>query len=448
MTYYAYLAGKRPLVVSNARTIKERLIAVIHEKAQTLDIFVKNPLKDFTRKRKLCFCKLMLFLISMGGGSISKELLDFHGLDETTATASAFVQQRGKLLISAFEAVFNGFTQKGFFGKKYKGYRVLADDGSSLQYTTNPKDTENFNQSGQNKGYNLLHINVLYDLLNNCYTDSIIQNYNQMNEKRAFVDMVKRSEIVEPTIIIGDRNFESYNIFAAAETKGWKYLVRVKDQNGGIVQGLNLPKSGEFDIKVTRILTRRNTNEVRKNPHIYRHISTSATFDFIEKGSKDTYSITFRVVRIKLEDGSYETIITNLPEYDFTPAEIKKLYALRWGIETSFRKLKYTIGLNALHAKKREYVIQEIYARLIMYNFTEMITSHVVISNSDTKHEYKVNFTNAVFVCKRFLWSWNNAPPIDVEALIRKSIIPIRPGRHCVRKIKSKPAISFTYRVA
>lgn len=29
--------------------------------------------------------------------------------------------------------------------------------------------------------------------------------------------------------------------------------------------------------------------------------------------------------------------------------EIKKLYAMRWGIETSFRELKYAIGLACFH---------------------------------------------------------------------------------------------------
>ena len=33
---------------------------------------------------------------------------------------------------------------------------------------------------------------------------------------------------------------------------------------------------------------------------------------------------------------------------------------MRWGIETVFRELKYTIGLNAFHAKKRELIKQEI----------------------------------------------------------------------------------------
>jgi len=70
--------------------------------------------------------------------------------------------------------------------------------------------------------------------------------------------------------------------------------------------------------------------------------------------------LSFRIVRFKISDDSYETVITNL---DFPPDDLKLLYAMRWGIETSFRDLKYTIGLSAFHSKKVEHILQEIFAR-------------------------------------------------------------------------------------
>ena len=74
-----------------------------------------------------------------------------------------------------------------------------------------------------------------------------------------------------------------------------------------------------------------------------------------------------------------ECIITNLEEEDFPMKEIKKLYEWGWGIERSFRELKYTIGLTNFHAKKVEYILQEIFARLIIYNFCERIITKIVI---------------------------------------------------------------------
>ncbi|NOJ73972.1 transposase [Paenibacillus alvei] len=40
---------------------------------------------------------------------------------------------------------------------------------------------------------------------------------------------------------------------------------------------------------------------------------------------------------------------------------------MRWGIETSFRALKYIVGLTNFHAKKRESITQKIFARMILY---------------------------------------------------------------------------------
>ena len=53
----------------------------------------------------------------------------------------------------------------------------------------------------------------------------------------------------------------------------------------------------------------------------------------------------FRIVHIRLENGSYICIATNLSEEEFSLKEIKKLYKMRWSEETSFWELKYTLGL-------------------------------------------------------------------------------------------------------
>ena len=84
---------------------------------------------------------------------------------------------------------------------------------------------------------------------------------------------------------------------------------------------------------------------------------------------------------------------------------------------------------------------------MIMYNFTEMITSHVIISKADTKYAHQVNFTVAVRVCRRLLRLINEPSP-DFEALIYKNTSPIRPGRKVKRKNRPKSDVSFNYRVA
>ena len=431
-------------------TIKETLTSLIGEMAESPALYVKNPGKDFTRRRKLTFETILHMLISMGGNSIYKELLDAQGYDVDTATSSAFVQQRDKILPCAFEFLLHRFTHSYSDIREYRGYRLLAADGSDLHFATNPHDPDTFYQNSQDgKGYNLLHLNAMYDLCNRLYVDALIQPSRNMNEGKALVDMVERSDIEGNVIVIADRNFESYNNFAHIEKKGWNYLIRVKDlDSNGILSGLRLPQNGEFDICVQRILTRKQTKAIKAQPDVFRFMPSNAIFDYLPIRSDAFYPVSFRAVRFKIAPDTYEAVITNLDSSDFPPQELKVLYNMRWDIETSFRELKYAVGLTNFHAKKREYVAQEVFARIIMYNFAEMITSHVVISQTGSKHVYQANFTVAIHICRRFLRLWCNAPPPDVEALIRKNILPVRPGRKDNRKIRYRTAVSFLYRVA
>jgi hypothetical protein len=429
-------------------TVKEVLTSLIKEMSAAPSLFVKDPERDFTRKRKLPFEIVVQLLISMGGNSIYKELLEAQGYDANTATAAAFVQQRDKILPFAFEFLLHEFTQSFTEIRKYKDFRLLAVDGSDLHIATDTDNPDTYFQNSPDKsGFNLLHLNAMYDLCNRLFLDSCIQPRRCENEHKALTDMVDRSRIKGNVIVIADRGYECYNNFAHIERKGWYYLIRVKDvASSGILSGLHLPPTQEFDVSVRRILTRTSTKEVKAHPEIYRFLANSATFDCLDLHTNKFYPISFRVVRLKIADDSFETVITNLSQSDFSPAELKELYRMRWGIETSFRELKYVIGLTSFHSKKVEYIAQEIYARMIMYNFSEMITLHVVIQLRDTQYAYQVNFTVAIHIC-RYFFRCNVLSP-NVEALIQKNILPVRPGRKDIRKIRPKTAVSFIYRVA
>ena len=152
------------------------------------------------------------------------------------------------------------------------------------------------------------------------------------------------------------------------------------------------------------------------------------------------------MVRFQISDELYETVLTNMDANEYPPEKLKKIYAARWGIETSFRDLKYTIGLLSFHSKKVMCVQQEIYAHLTMYNFAQMITSHVVIKKKQRKYIYKANFSIATHMCRLFYNGKTTSP--NVEAIIAQNIIPIRPDRHRKRNMITKTFISFLYRVA
>lgn len=434
------------------KKLKNELLAAIEDVCRESADIVLDPKRDFTRTRKLPLHEVIRCTVAMGGSSLKHELLEILGYSPDTATSSAFIQQRSKLKPEALKKVMDSFNSRCSKFRKKQALRKLAVDGSDIQIPTNPDDPETFfpGHSGQ-ASYNLLHLNALYDLDNRIYTDVRFGR----NEHSAFVDMVDSSDIAK-ALVIADRGFESFNDMAHVQEKEWFFLIRIKDGlNNGIKSGFDIPPDEEFDLPIELNLTRKQTHTVKellKDRNHFRFLPQTSMFDFLPPGGRKNdpdvfYLLRFRMVRLKIHDGLFETLLTNLPDDEYPPDELKELYNLRWGIETSFRSLKYTTGLLHLHSKKVACIKQEIYAKIIMYNFTEMITSHVIIKNRKRKYDYKANFTIATHMCRLFFR--NKASPPVVEAVIARETVPIRPGRTHPRSLmNTRTYICFTYKVA
>lgn len=443
------LLARRNKMNYTPKNIRRILKKCINELSATPKLFAKNPDKDFSRIRKLPFKQMLKIVLSMTSKSICGELMDLFDLKPSMPTVSAFVQQRNKIKPEAFEMLFHNFTNSINEQDLYKGYRLLAVDASDLHVPTNRDEEDSFYPGIDNqRPYNLIHINALYDLKRKIYTDASIEGRRKENGVKAFVSMVDRDTSSIPTIYIADRGYEAYNNMAHIQEKRQKFIIRAKDFSyGGIVYSLDLPRSDELDEEITLHLTRKQRSCKDKKLKL---LPKKCVFDYLPSSCKKhspiiPYELKFRVVRFKLTENTYEVLLTNLDKENFDINELKKLYAMRWGIETSFRDLKYTLGLSYLHSKKTEYILQEIFAKLTMYNFAELITSHVVVKQKNRKHPYRINFATAVHICRNFFLE-NISPPI-VEALLLQHLLPIRQTSNKPRRLPRRVAPSFNYRI-
>lgn len=432
--------------------LKHTLDQSIAKIAINRELFLSNPEKDFIRNRKLSLPTMCNIMLSMGSSSLNKELLDYFSYSHDTASSSAFVQQRDKIKPAAFQFLFNEFTSSATpkNRKNWNGYHLLAVDGTTLLLPRNQHQTFTFlKPNPESRGQNQLHLDALYDLNNRIYIDAEYQNFCKANERKAFISMVNKGTFDSSTIFIMDRGYSGYNIMAHVQHSGAKFIMRTKDTlSNGLASTLKTPSSDEFDIWVTLELSRCSKKSLIRTLPNYKYLPTSSSFDFFIEPFDVVYPITFRVTRVKLADNSYEVIFSNLDMDEFTPNTIKTLYHKRWGIETSFRKLKHTIGLASFHSKKMDFILQEIFVRLTLYNFCELITWNVVITKDLKKYSYQVNFTVAVNVCRYFLSRKSDKSPPDVEATLRRYILPIRDNRSFPRKVKDQSYISFLYRLS
>ena len=124
--------------MSFAQKVKSALWQIVDDMSCNISPFVKNPGKDFTRKSRLGFIQLLRFLLCMESGCINHELLKYFNFNPDEApTASAFIQQRAKLLPEAFHHIFRQlnfqFPTKGFLGN----YSLIAADGSVFNIARN-----------------------------------------------------------------------------------------------------------------------------------------------------------------------------------------------------------------------------------------------------------------------------------------------------------------------
>jgi len=133
-------------------------------------------------------------------------------------------------------------------------------------------------------------------------------------------------------------------------------------------------------------------------PERYYQVLNSVTFDYLDSES-DFYTFSARIVRLKLEDGSTQMLITNLDQTEFPLPVLQALYAKCWGIETSFRALKYKVGLIHLHSRKPDLVLQEIFAAFTIFNFTQAAAWNVDEGWGRSRYERRVNFSHAIYLC-------------------------------------------------
>ena len=150
--------------------VKNKLNMLIRNMEKNNSDFVVDPKRDFVRKSELSFSKTMKFILGMGSRSLGSELMEFYGLDQKSVSVSAVVQRRAKILPAAFQHLFHKFNESFSQTCFFHGYRLYAVDGSDIHISTMPDDYDtNFSASADSNGYNLIHLNTLYDLMNRSY---------------------------------------------------------------------------------------------------------------------------------------------------------------------------------------------------------------------------------------------------------------------------------------
>lgn len=387
--------------------VKEKLNSIISDMADHHWLFSNNPGHDFMRQDlgKLSFYDTMRMIIGMGKGSTNDEIMDYFDLDpDRIPSQSAFCQRRSQISLSAFEYLFSEFSSS--FPRttnKFKDHCILACDGCHVVYTTNSEIIEDYNKPRliDYKGYNHMHLNGFIDVISKTFLDVVIQPGQQPDEREAFHTMLDHFQPDDPQkyIVTADRGYESYDLLFHCEQKHLNYVFRVKapSSSRSLLSSYidELPdEQEEFDVTIKRFFTDKYTNIMKDQSDVYRYMNPNKNIPHFQQllDKKHLYFMQFRVVKIKVAENTYEYMITNLP-HTFDLEDIKACYHWRWGIEVSLRYLKHANGLLYFHSKKPEFLKQEIYANLILYNFGIFLANEAAEENKKRNGKKTINIT-------------------------------------------------------
>lgn len=412
-----------------------------------------GDIRQFTRQRKLTDADIFRFLIGCSGGTLNKEMRSW----DFDCTPSALSQRRKSISPSAFYDIWQRFNElcadmntARFHGK----YHLCAADGTDVPVFA-PNSKNLIITPTNPNGYAALHANIIA-LITPGGAPQFIDCAIGRDEQGKLLSLLYKRKFNEPTILVMDRGYESYNTVAhCCNIPNLFFVLRVKQGKAAFRDIQKLPME-PLDQPFTTTITTYQRNIDKENGWVYLNTgsrkgktlsaSTRVTrFDF-----PSPHTINCRVVRFPIgKSDHYETLLTNLPADEFPLSEMEKIYSLRWKIEQGFDGLKNKTGLKLLHGRSDDYALQELYARLTFYNFTSLICRSVAVKQSDkAKSTIKISFKDATDLCRDFFRN----PNADGERLledIQKYTYYDQQGRKKERgTIKPKTFVAFTYRTS
>jgi len=397
----------------------------------------KNP-KDFTRNRLLPFHNLIYFLLNMNNGSYQNELDNFYktifqyDIPQRILFKGSLTKARKKLDHEAFEDINDHMVNEFYDYFNYlqwHGFNLLAVDGTTLRVPDEKPIVEHFGAWTTNQGDDrcpMARGSQMFDVLNKITVDAILSPKEEGERELAAYHFLK----LQPNdLVLLDRGYPAYWIFQAILSSKAQFCARVPYKQWKIIH--KFYKSGKAE-KIVRL-----------------HPSAASKKTCKEMGF-DTKAIAVRLIRVELESGETEILVTSLTDIKgFSKELFSELYFSRWPIEEDYKTLKYRMQIENFSGKSVHSVYQDFHAKLVSKNLTAIIattTREEIIKKSETlKFQHKINFAQALSKMKNTIVLLFNCTHDlllsyieQIRTIFIQSTESVRPGRQYPRKHRAK----------
>lgn len=390
----------------------------------TLDV-ARQKENSFTRNRGMTFPDALSFMLDMRKTTLQTRLNLFyeHVKEGDPISQQAFSQLRMNFDHSPFVKMVRELVKKEYSGAYelplWNGYHVLAIDGSYLQLPRVDALRKEYGVRGRGGMCPCAGVSVLYDVLHGWVLDPIITkaDMNERVECEKHIGFLCREleHIASNSIILLDRGYPSLYLLDKLQESGLKFLVRC-------------------------------------SANFLSEISNAPMGDSIAVLKNDA---SIRVLKFELPSGEVETLVTNL--FEVPELQFPELYALRWGVESAYFRLKRELCVEKFSGKTPNSIRQDFWASMVLINVVAVFqhdADHAIQERQTAKslkHKSRARTSDLIVTLRdRFIFAVLCGKPkfTDMEMkrvirLLARSVSPLRPGRSFPRV--SKPAFAANH---
>lgn len=350
---------------------------------------------------------------------------DDSDIPKDKATSSAFCQARLKLKPEAFIEL-NGHMVRHFYNhaeiETWFGYSLMAIDGSKLRLPNKKDIPDHFGMMYPRNGDPLpmARISQMFDVLNKITIDAIIAPMAVGEHELASQHVLH----LRPTdLVLMDRGYPAFWLFKMILAVQAGFCARISHKKWSQVK--NFHESGELE------------QIIDLNP-------TYGSKKTCRELGLDIDPIRLRLLRIELESGETEVLITSLTDSESLPHNLfQELYHRRWPVEEDYKVMKNRLEIENWSGESVVSVEQDFYAKVFVKNLAAALVHPlkpiIAAATAHRKHEYQINFSQVLSKIKNtlvllFKRSDLNRLLSGFIEVLAKLIEPIRRNRKNIRK--------------
>lgn len=354
----------------------------------------KENAHDFVRTRLLPFHELIFFLLNMNNQSYQEELdryfqvLHHAEVPERVLYKGSLSKARAKLKYEAFVELNDhlaNFFYDNFRPDTWCGLNLLAVDGSTLRLPPHEADiADHFGVWKPTKGDKACpkaRVSQMFDVLNKITVDGIISPKSDGERELAAFHFLK---LQPQDLILLDRGYPAHWLFGLILSMGANFCARISYKRWSAARKFYLSGENEQIAKI--------------------YPSPQSLRKCYEMGI-DKKPIKVRFIRVELDSGETEILVTTLMDMKKYPYELfSELYHLRWPVEEDYEALKYRLQVENFSGKTVRSVYQDFHAKLFSKNLVAAVASttkqQILLKSEKLKHVHQINFTQALVKMK------------------------------------------------